>query len=169
MAHFAKIGLNSKVLNVVVVSNDIITNAEGNEVEELGRQFLENSTGWPIWKQTSINTLMGVHYSDEEKTTPSADQSKALRANGAGIGYIYDETNDIFYSPKFNDYASWTLNTTTGVWEAPIAFPTVINYDNGNPRSIEWDESNQRWLSRTEGSETNNLVWNPDTSVWDNI
>jgi len=169
MAHFAKIGLNSKVLNVVVISDDILRDEAGNEVEELGRQFLENSTGWPIWKQTSFNTQAGVYYTDYDKTIPGDDQSKALRANFAGIGNIYDETNDIFYKPKHNDYASWTLNTTTGMWEAPIAFPTANKYDNGYPRSIEWDESNQRWLSRTLDSEANNLVWNPDTSAWDNI
>jgi hypothetical protein len=169
MAHFAKIGLNSKVLNVVVISDDVLKDEAGNEVEELGRQFLENSTGWPIWKQTSFNTKGGVYYTDYDNTIPGDDQSKVLRANFASVGYIYDETNDIFYKPKFNDYVSWTLNTTKGIWEAPIAFPTANNYDNGYPRSIEWDESNQRWLSRTEGSETNNLVWNPDTSAWDNI
>ena len=42
---------------------------------------------------------------------------------------IYDDDNDIFHEPRPKDKdgqscASWTLNTTTGIWSAPITKPT---------------------------------------------
>ena len=36
MAHFAKIGLNSKVIEVVSVADDVLKDSEGNETESLG-------------------------------------------------------------------------------------------------------------------------------------
>ena len=107
MAHFAKLGINSKVIAVLVVSDKNCRNADNVEDEEVGRQFLERIFHWPLWKQTSFNTKVGVH---QLGGTP-------LRGNFAGVGMTYDETNNIFHDKQ--PYASWTLNTTTGAWEPP--------------------------------------------------
>ena len=56
MAHFAKLGINSKVIGVEVVADDDCKNADGVEDESVGIQFLENIHGWPLWKKTSYNT-----------------------------------------------------------------------------------------------------------------
>ena len=45
MAHFAKIRLNNKVINVVSVHNNELLDANGVEQEVLGCQFLEGITG----------------------------------------------------------------------------------------------------------------------------
>ena len=87
MAHFAKLGVNSKVIGVHVVADVDCQNAGGVEDEEVGRQFLERIHSWPLWKQTSYNTAGGQH--------KSGDNSKAFRGNYAGIGMVYDEDNDI--------------------------------------------------------------------------
>ena len=92
MAHFAKLGINSKVIGVHVVDNKDLHNADGIDEEEVGRQYLERIHNWPLWKQTSYNTRNNKH--------SSGDDSKALRGNYAGIGYTYDEDNDIFWPPK---------------------------------------------------------------------
>ena len=42
MAHYAKLGINSKVIAVHVVADKDCKNADGIEDEEVGRQFLEN-------------------------------------------------------------------------------------------------------------------------------
>jgi len=110
MAHFAKLGINSKVIAVVVVSDDDILNASGVEDENVGIEFLERNTGWPLWKKTSYNTLGNTHF--------SGDNSKAFRGNYAGIGFTYDEDNDIFWTIK--PYASWVKNITTASWESPL-------------------------------------------------
>ena len=52
MIHFAQIGLNNKVIAVNCVDESVILDAEGIEREELGVQFLQNLTGWAIWKRT---------------------------------------------------------------------------------------------------------------------
>ena len=116
MAHYAKLGLNSKVISVIVVSNDDITDANGKEVEQLGINYLTKGTGYPFWTQTSYN--------------------RNIRKNYAGIGYRYDEDLDAFIPPK--PYSSWTLNEDTCQWEAPTPYP-----DDG--KDYMWDEEIQDW------------------------
>ena len=112
MAHFAKIGMNSKVISVLTLDNKDMLNAEGVEDESVGQQYLERHNNWPapMWIQTSYNTHGGKHN--------SGDDSKALRGNYAGIGHTWDAANNIFYGDK--PYASWVLNTTTATWHSPI-------------------------------------------------
>ena len=126
MASFAKIGLNSKVIEVVSVVNDVIKDSSGIEREELGIQFLNEIYKWPIWKQTSYNTHGGVH---NNGGTP-------FRKNHAGIGYTYDEDRDAFISKK--PYNSWILNEQTCNWEAPVVYPT-------DGKIYSWNEQNLNW------------------------
>jgi len=160
MAHFAKLGVNNKVIAVHVLDNDKMLNASNVEDETIGRQELQRIHGWPeaLWVQYSYNTRGGKHY--QADGSESADQSKAIRGNAAAIGMIYDETNDIFIEKQ--PHASWTLNTTTATWEAPITYPSIEIYDHpsdtladgefspdgravGQPKpmkyDITWDES----------------------------
>ena len=143
MAHFAKIGLNSKVIAVHVVNNSDILNADGIEDEQVGKDFLQDLHGWPIWIQTSYNTQGGKYYTidGEGKHVLAADQSKAFRKNFAGIGMTWDEDKDMFYSKQ--PYASWTLNLSTGEWEAPSPMP-----DDG--KLYKWNESTNSWDEITE-------------------
>lgn len=118
MAHYAKV-LDGKVINVIVAE------------EEFFNTFVDSSAG--DWVQTSYNTYGGKHY-EPNSNTESADQSKALRKNYAGIGYHYDGIG--FYAPK--PFNSWTLNETTYLWEAPVAKPT-------DGQRYNWNEQNQTW------------------------
>jgi len=127
MASIAKIGLNSKVIDIVSLHNNELKDSNGIEQEVLGVQFLEGLTGWSIWKQTSYNTHGGIHNSNK---TP-------LRKNYAGIGYSYDEDKDAFIAPK--PYSSWTLNETTCHWEAPVAKPDDDNNYIWNETTTTWD------------------------------
>jgi len=121
MAHFAKLGTGNIVERVEVVSNDIAT------TEQAGVDFLNNLYGTrDVWKQTSYNTYGGVHNNDG---TP-------FRKNYAGIGFKYDQTRDAFIPPK--PFNSWTLNETTCLWEAPVAYPT-------DGQKYTWNETNQTW------------------------
>ena len=127
MASFAKIGLSNKVIEVHSVHNDVLKDAGGIEQEVLGIDFLTKLTGWSIWKQTSYNTLGGVH---RLGGTP-------FRKNHAGIDYTYDEDRDAFISKQ--PYPSWTLNETTCQWEAPSARP-----DDG--KFYDWNEEITNWV-----------------------
>ncbi len=62
-----------------------------------------------MWIQTSYNTSGNKH--------KSGDNSKAFRGNYAGIGYEWDEDNNMFFSKK--PYASWVKNTTEARWQSP--------------------------------------------------
>jgi hypothetical protein len=126
MAHFAKIGLNSKVIGVHAVNNSDILNGDAVEDETVGKQFLESLHGWPLWIQTSYNTHAGVHSGDKEP----------LRKNYAGIGMVWDEDKDMFYAKQ--PYPSWTLNESTGQWDAPTPYP-----DDG--KKYQWNEGTTSW------------------------
>ena len=120
MAHFAKV--NNGIVEQVIVAEP-----------EFFDTFVDSSPGQ--WIQTSYNTRGGVHY-NPETGEPSADQSKALRKNYAGIGYSYDAQRDAFIPPK--PYASWVLDEQTCLWNAPVPYPT----DGGR---YTWNEANQTW------------------------
>jgi hypothetical protein len=90
MAHFAELDSNNIVQRVIVVGNDILKDATGQENEELGKAFCQSLLGGN-WVQTSYNGNFRKMY--------------------AGIGYAYDEVRNQFVPP------SWTL--IDGVWTAP--------------------------------------------------
>ena len=166
MAHFAKLGINSKVINVEVVADADCQNADGVEDESVGIQFLERVHGWPLWKKTSYNTRGGKHYDSEGNL--SSDQSKELRKNYAGIGYTYDEDRDAFYAPK--PYASWLLDETTCIWKAPVTYPSVTTY--GDPEVsylISWDETNTRWVATDNEDPIGSFRWDVSSSSWVSI
>ena len=117
MAHFAKIGLNNKVIEVLSVHNNELLDSNGVEQEVNGIDFITKLTGWAIWKQTSYNGN--------------------FRKNHAGIGYTYDEDRDAFIAPK--PYNSWILNETTCLWEAPVAYPNDDNRYTWNEETTTWD------------------------------
>ena len=120
MAHFAKIGLNNKVIEVLSVNSEVLKDSNGIEREDIGIDFLTKLTGWAIWKQTSYNTKGGKYYNSNGTL---GNQSKAFRKNYAGIGYTYDENRDAFI-PQKPSINSWVLNEQSCLWDAPVAMPT---------------------------------------------
>ena len=120
MGHFAKV-VDGKVTQVIVAE------------PEFFQTFVDSSPG--TWLQTSYNTRGGVHYQPDSET-PSADQSKALRKNYAGVGYTYDAAKDAFIPPQ--PFASWTLDNQTCLWNAPVAYPT-------DGKLYTWDEATTSW------------------------
>ena len=142
MAHFAKLGVNGKVIAVHSLDNSKLLNADSAEDEAVGQQELQRIHGWPaaMWIKTSYNTRGGKYYNADG--TEASDQSKALRGNYAGIGYSWDEDNEIFW-PK-QPHASWSKNTSTAAWDAPITYPSVID-DGADPvvwsYMISWNET----------------------------
>jgi hypothetical protein len=134
MASFAKIGLNSKVIEVLSVVNEILHDSNGIEQESIGIDFLTKLTGYPVWKQTSYNTHGGVH----------ASGGTPFRKNHAGIGDTYDETRDAFIPKK--PFNSWILNEDTCLWNAPVDKPTT---ELENNQYYSWNESIINWEIKT--------------------
>jgi hypothetical protein len=136
MAHFAKIGLNGKVISVLTLNNKDMLNGDQKEDEAVGQQYLQLHNNWPapMWIQTSYNTFQNKHN--------SGDNSKAFRGNYAGIGYTWDEDNNIFW-PK-QPYASWVKNTTDARWQSPIGDAPDLGAES-ETHHYEWNESNKSW------------------------
>jgi len=142
MAHFAKLGVNSKVIQVLTLNNDDMLNADGVEDESVGQQYLETHNNWPaqMWIQTSYNTLGNQH---KEGGTP-------LRGNYAGIGFTWDEDNNIFWPPK--PYASWVKLISEARWQSPIGDAPALTEEQQNQNtagthlwSHDWNEEGQSW------------------------
>ena len=144
MAHFAKLGANGKVIQVLTLNNGDMLNADGVEDEGVGQQYLEHHNNWPaqMWIQTSYNTSKNTH--------SSGDNSKALRGNYAGIGYEWDEDNNIFWPKK--PYASWVKDTSTANWKSPIRDAPALTAEQQSQNDAGthlwgyiWNESGQSW------------------------
>lgn len=124
MGHYAKV-VDSVVVNVITAKADFFDT------------FVDSSPG--TWIKTSYNTRGGVYYTPNTNDV-DPDQSKALRANYAGIGYTYDQANDVFYAPQ--PYASWTISGPTWTWQPPVPYP-----DDG--KIYRWDEATLSWVEVT--------------------
>ena len=112
MSHYAKV-VDGKVTQVIVAEADFF------------KTFVDTSPG--AWLQTSYNTHGNQH----------TNGGTPLRGNYAGIGYTYDQANDVFYAPQ--PFASWILNKDTWTWEAPVAMPT-------DGKAYKWDEASKFWV-----------------------
>ena len=112
MAHFAKV-VDSKVVQVIVAE------------PEFFNTFVDSSPG--AWIQTSYRTHGGQH-----------PEGRPLRKNYAGIGYSYDAGRDAFIPQK--PFASWTLNESTCLWDAPVAMPTDGKVYTWNEETLNWVE-----------------------------
>jgi len=111
MIYFAKLGLNSKVVETIHIGDEYAP------TEKAGIEYLQKHTNYPFWVQTF--------------------KDRSQRKNYAGIGYTYDEDRDAFIPPK--PFNSWILNETTCLWEAPIALPDTENRYNWNEETTTWD------------------------------
>ena len=80
------------------------------------------------WVQTSYNTKGNQH-----------PEGRPLNKNYAGIGYTWDGTG--FTAPQ--PYASWTKDSDTYLWEAPVAMPN-------DDKMYRWDEETISWIEQTQ-------------------
>ena len=126
MAHFAELDDNNVVLRVIVVGNDDCKDSDGNESEAVGTAFCQSLSGSDTnWVQTSYNNN--------------------IRFRFAGIGFTYDQANNVFIPPQ--PYPSWILNTDTWDWDAPVPIPddAGFNEDTNTLIAYFWNEETISW------------------------
>lgn len=117
MAHFAQLNAENKVINVIVINNEVILDENNVEQEQKGIDFCKSIFGQDtVWVQTSYN--------------------KNFRKNYAGLEYKYDAELDAFIPPQF--YASWILDENAQ-WKAPVPYPT-------DKKRYLWDETTTSWV-----------------------
>ena len=126
MAHYALINSDNIVVNVItgVDENIIQTDLDGTQVGGTSE----------AWEQfyASCPWLEGLNC---KRTSYNGN----IRANYAGVGYIYDPVFDVFIAPQ--PYPSWKLNYTTYQWVPPIPEP---EYEDGFV--WRWSEYNKEWI-----------------------
>jgi len=159
MAHFAKISEDNKVLQVLTLNNVSMLDSNGVENETVGKQYLEKHHNWPahLWVQTSYNTVENTHRLG----------GIPFRGNYAGIGYTWDQENQIFWPKK--PYASWVKNISEARWQSPIGDAPQLTEEqiSQNASGVQswgyhWNEENQVW-------DLVHHVWNEENQVWDLI
>jgi len=137
MAHFAKISETNEVLTVLTLNNVDMLNSENVETETVGQQYLEQHNNWPahLWIQTSYNTYNNTH---KNGGTP-------FRGNYAGIGYTWDEDDQIFWPKK--PYASWVKHNASASWKSPIgdAPDNLTDEEKTAGTHYVWNEVGQSW------------------------
>jgi hypothetical protein len=149
MASFAKISETNLVISVLAFNDSDMLNADGVETETVGQQYLETHNNWPahLWIQTSYNTRNNKYYNQDKFVTLADDQSKAFRGNFAGIGYTWDEDNNMFFPPK--TFSSWVKDISTASWKSPLGYSPELTEeqiaDKNNEYFYNWNESNQSW------------------------
>jgi hypothetical protein len=112
MAHFAELDETNVVTRVIVVhDNELLNN--GIESEAKGVEFCQSLFGG-TWVQTSYNNnIRGIY---------------------AGMGFTYNEAEDIFITPQ--PYPSWIR--TGSFWNAPTPMPT-------DGARYSWVEADLNW------------------------
>ena len=115
MAHFAELDENNIVTKVIVVHNNELMDGE-IESEVKGVSFCASLFGHTNWIQTSYNNN--------------------IRKQFAGVGYTYDDVNDVFVVPQ--PYPSWTLDENHD-WQPPSPKPDDENIYTWNEETLSWD------------------------------
>ena len=115
MAHFAELDENNIVTRVIVVHNNELKDVK-TESEVKGVGFCASLLGGTNWVQTSYNNNM--------------------RKQFAGVGYTYDDVNDVFVAPQ--PYPSWTLDENHD-WQPPSPKPDDENIYTWNEETQSWD------------------------------
>lgn len=116
MAHFAELDENNVVKQVIVVHNNELLDDEGQENEAKGVEFCSTLFGHTNWVQTSYND--------------------SVRKQFAGVGFTYDDVNDIFVAPQ--PYPSWSLDDNSD-WQPPTPMPEDDNMYSWNEDTQSWD------------------------------
>ena len=154
MAHFAKLGIDNEVIQILYMDTILTMTSGGIEDENIGIAYLKEHHGHENWKRCSYNTKRGIHRAGG---TP-------FRGSYPKLGWFYDSTLDKFVEPRPLDKDgdpcnSWTFNTSTVHYDPPITKPTLTEEQNAASKCWLWDESayqsdnNQGWFLINQSSE----------------
>lgn len=133
MAHFAQLDENDTVIQVIVVSNEDILDANGVESEEVGIAFCKKLLGQNTrWAQTSYNNNKRTRY--------------------AGPGYQLNRGLDSFLTAK--PFESWELDTVKKDWKAPVAKPVIDE----SKQALRWDEKTRNWKVEARKDDAGNDI-----------
>jgi hypothetical protein len=150
MAHYAFIDENNIVVEVIKGKDeqDEALLDEGETWEEHYAAFRDGLT----CKRTSYNTHRNEH----------SNEGTPYRGNFAGVGFSYDEENDMFLHPKIHQ--SWVLDVDTAGWKPPVDYPSDINQE----MDISLPIKNYDWNEETVSWDVSGVFnYNSETEIWE--
>ncbi len=129
MASFARVSDINEVMEILVVDDNEILDADGNVSEEIGQQFL--------------SAVLEGRYEDSDRWLMCCCEG-GIRHKYPGIGWHYNEHYDAFIEPQ--PYKSWTFNEETLEWDPPVPVPTTLTeQDMLDGYMYKWNEYEQIW------------------------
>ena len=188
MAHFAELDATNKVLRIVVVDDSHVSANMATDGETWCANNIADDPTIPdvggvypgvAWKQTSYNNNFRKRFA-------------------AVDGYFIDDSGEGYFTTA-KQFSDWVLNTADGAYYQPLAVPSTLTFAADSKTykyTIEWDQSNTRWLayevhgevgayyrSRVNNNDVNDLteeaissptsaqlaakVWNTSSSAWE--
>lgn len=146
MAHFAELDENNMVLRIIVIHNNELLDANGQESEQQGIDFCKSLYGADTrWAQTSYNNSFRYRY--------------------AVVNGHYDPVSDVFVPPKPSDKPSYVLDNAIYDWVPPVPYPT-------DGHGYVWIEDIVNWVKVTSKPVPDNInryIWNKTTEEWEQV
>ena len=129
MAHFARLDSDNKVVEVHVVDDNWVLDGDGKESEAVGVEYLRK-----VYNNTDVYV--------------QCSYTRSIRSIYPSVGDSYNATKDRFEAPKPSQYPSFVQNSSTGIWEPPVAKPAVTD----KKEYWGWDEENKKWVDWNDDS-----------------
>jgi hypothetical protein len=126
MAHYALINSDNTVVQVITGVDENIIQTDLDSTQVGG-----TSEAWETF-YASRPWFAGL-------TCKRTSYNGNIRANFAGVGFIYDPDFDVFIAPQ--PFPSWKLDYTTFKWVAPVAMPDEVE-----GYIWRWSEYNKEWI-----------------------
>lgn len=104
MAHYALLDNNNFVI-------DVITGVDENDKTNLPEEF----SSWEEFYAKELNVAKCKRTSFNTSGNEHVLGGTAFRGNYAGVGYTYNEENDVFIGPKPTE--NHELNEKTWLWQ----------------------------------------------------
>lgn len=122
MFNFARVNSNNKVVDVVFVFDDIVTDDDGN-----------------LYEHWAYNHLYEKYPDSKKDYWVMIDNKK----NWGYVGNTFDKFKDGFISEK--PYPSWTFDETTLKWTPPVPEPILTDEEKEVSTNLNWNEELQVW------------------------
>ena len=165
---FAEINTNTNEVIRVIEQEDIINGVDvkNNKGDTSAEQYLSTIVSPDSYYLASNG---GVYPNVFWKQSMNLGETGNWRRKVANISDIWNPENETFTSQKGGSPSSFVLNSDTGLYEPPTAFPAPTAADNVDGLIAGWDESNQRFVLKVTFDGEAVKYWDGENSMYIDI
>tara|TARA_E500000318_G_scaffold111259_1_gene129120 strand:+ start:141 stop:638 length:498 start_codon:yes stop_codon:yes gene_type:complete len=161
---FAEIKTSNNEVIRVIEEEDVINGVDVKS--NPGDTSVETYLSTIVAQDSFILSQNGGVYPDTFwKQSRAYDDVGNWRRKIANISDIWDPVGETFTSQRNGAPASYVLNTTTGIYEPPVAYQIV---DTGG-LLVSWEEDNLRFVLRETADGPAVKYWDPSSSTYIDI